>query len=142
MHTLAMINGKPAMMFVDQLPWHKLGQQLNSPPTAAEAIKAAQLDWEVIKKPAYVADPDHFYAIPGCMATVRADLWGKPECKPFGLVGEHYQVLQNTRAFSFFDPVIQSGKVTYETAGAIGDGVRVWVLAKVKDDVTVRKWME
>jgi phage/plasmid-like protein (TIGR03299 family) len=134
-----MIDGKPAMMFVDQPPWHKLGQKLDSPPTTAEAIKAAQFDWEVVKKPVYVADHDHFYALPGYQATVRADLWGKPECKSFGLVGKHYQVLQNTAAFSFFDPVIKSGKVTYETAGALGDGERVWVLAKVKGDISVRK---
>jgi phage/plasmid-like protein (TIGR03299 family) len=139
-HDIAMINGKPALMFVGQTPWHGLGTRLKSPPaTAAAVIKAAHLDWEVGKKPVYAFDGGSFCALPGHFATVRVDLWGTAECKPFGLVGEDYTVLQNTEAFRVFDPVIETGKVTYETAGALGRGERVWLLAKVKDNVTVTK---
>lgn len=83
-------------------------------------------------------DSGNFCVVPGHQATVRADLWGTPECTPFGLVGEHYQVLQNTGAFTFFDPIGQSGQITYETVGALGDGGRVWGLAKLRDDVAVK----
>ena len=138
-HKIAMKDGKPMMMFVGETPWHKLGTHLGAPPRTAEAaIKAAHLDWEVQKQPVYAFDGGTGCAVPGHYATVRADLWGTPECKPFGMVGENYQVLQNREAFSFFDPIIETGQVTYETAGALGQGERVWMLAKVKGNILIK----
>jgi phage/plasmid-like protein (TIGR03299 family) len=138
-HEIAIKDGKPMMMYVGETPWHKLGAQLNSPPkTAKEVIDAANLDWEVSKKPVYAFDGGTGCAVPGYYATVREDLWGKPDCEPFGLVGEEYNVLQNREAFSFFDPIIETGRVTYETAGALGRGERVWMLAKVDGAIKIK----
>jgi len=36
-HNLATINGKPAMMFVGERPWHNLGTQFDNPPQPASA---------------------------------------------------------------------------------------------------------
>jgi len=137
---IATIDGGAAMMFVGKPPWHGLGQKFESPPrTAKDAIQAAHLDWKVVKKPVYACDSDHFCKMPGYHATFRADLWGKQECRPFGLVGEDYQVFQNSEAFSFFDPLIETGELAYETAGAIGTGEQIWVLAKVKGEIVVKE---
>ena len=139
LHEIAMKDGKPMMMYVGETPWHKLGTQLDAPPkTAAAVIVAANLDWEVKKQPVYAFDGTSGCAVPGYYATVRADFWEKPDCEPFGLVGEEYNVLQNREAFSFFDPIIQTGQVTYETAGALGHGERIWMLAKVKGDIKIK----
>ena len=128
------------MMAVRHVPWHGLGTVLQYPPkTAADAMKAARLDWEVGLKPVYCMEGEIFYEIPEKKAIVRLDKWGQSDCRPFGLVGDDYQILQNRDAFSFFDPIIQTGGVTFETAGALGDGERVWVLGKVKGDVSVRE---
>jgi len=43
-------------------------------------------------------------------------------------------MLQNTEAFTFFDPIIHAGAAFYESAGALGKGERVWVLARVTSD--------
>jgi phage/plasmid-like protein (TIGR03299 family) len=83
-------------------------------------------------------DGQAYYEIPEKKVVVRLDKWGQPDCKPFALVGSDYQVFQNRDTFSFFDPLILSGKVSYDTAGALGDGERVWVLAKVNDKMDVR----
>lgn len=134
-----MIDGRAAIAFVDAPPWHGLGYKFVTPPkTAEEVIERANLDWEVVKKPVYAFDGEHFCVIPGHQATIRANSWGKKDCRPFGLVGDNYQILQNHEAFRFFDPVVESGCVTYETAGALGDGEQIWVLAKVKEDIYVK----
>ena len=131
--------GKALMFYVKDVPWHGLGTALGKPPTAAEAIRAAKLDWEVIKTPLFhlpsleatEALMDRYALIPGK---------GWPEGKPrpvFGIATGRYTALQNREAFSFFDPMIRRGYATYETAGALGKGERVWVLAKLSGDMEV-----
>ena len=127
------------MMYVGEVPWHGLGTRLEkAPKTAAEAIQAARLDWEVGLKRVYACDGDAFHEFPDRKAVVRLDKWGTEECVPFGLVSNDYLILQNRKAFSFFDPIIATGKVEYHTAGALGHGERVWVLAKVEGDIVVK----
>lgn len=134
-HNLNIENGLASMMSVRLVPWHGLGTVLESPPrTAAEAMQAANLGWEVGLKPVYCMEGGIFCQIPDKKAIVRLDKWGQPDCVPFALVGNDYQVLQNREAFEFFDPIIAAGGVTFETAGALGKGERVWVLGKVAGD--------
>jgi len=137
---IATINGKPAMMYVGEVPWHRLGKRFETPPASAEqAIQAAGLDWEVGLKPVYAADSRHFCAFPQYRATVRLDKWGQPDCVHFGLVGADYTPLQNREALSFFDTLVAAKGITYETAGALGRGERVWILARVLgDDIAVK----
>ena len=136
-HELMFKDGEAAMMYVGQVPWHGLGQQLFEPPTAEEAIKAAQLDWRVAKKPIYAMSEGVWYEIPDRYAVVREDLWGSERCPIFATVSENYAPLQNNEAFSFFDGLIDRKLATYETAGALGEGERVWVLAKLKEDICI-----
>ena len=137
-HNLSADDGKVAMMYVGQVPWHGLGTRLEQPPaTATEALQAAHLDWEVGLKPVYCADADHYFEFQGYKAIVRLDKWGQPDCVPFGMVKKDYQILQNRDAFALFDPLLSTKKVCFETAGALGGGERVWVMAKVQGDISI-----
>jgi phage/plasmid-like protein (TIGR03299 family) len=138
-HELLIDDGEAAMMYVGEVPWHGLGTRLEvAPKTAAEAMKAARLDWEVGLKRVYAWEGEHFYEIPDRKAVVRLDHWGEEECQPFSLVGNDYHVLQNRESFSFFDPIVETGKVTYHTAGALGRGERIWILAMVNDPISIK----
>ncbi len=43
-------NGEVEMAYAGNKPWHGLGQQLDAPATAAEAIKAANIGWTVSRR--------------------------------------------------------------------------------------------
>jgi phage/plasmid-like protein (TIGR03299 family) len=132
-HELNFENGKASMMYVGEVPWHGLGTRLETAPeTAPEAITAAHLDWRVELKPILTGEKGMFYNVSSRQAVVRSDKWGQEDCPIYGLVGPDYVPLQNRDAFTFFDPVVGTGAVSYETAGSLGKGERVWVLAKVK----------
>jgi len=137
-HELLIEHGKASMFYVNDVPWHRLGTQLEKPPgSSEEAIAAAGLDWEVVKAPLYISGVGRLIPLEDRFAIVRTDHLHRDDCKPFGVVGRDYEPLQNRDAFRFCDPLLREGHVTFETAGALGQGERVWVLARCKGDVKV-----
>src|SRR5688500_811151 len=103
-HGLQIENGQASMMYVDEPPWHGLGHRLKSPATSAEAIRAANLDWDVVKKPLIAYDGKVSHPIPDRFAVIRKDWLGQPR-PAFGIVGDGYTPLQNREAFAFFDSI-------------------------------------
>jgi len=136
-HNLEIRNGEVSMMYVGEVPWHGLGTKLETPATAAEAIQAAKLDWEVMKVPLHATDGKRQLEAKGKYAVVRKDLWGTEECRVLGVVGKQYNPLQNREAFTFFDPIVGENAAIYHTAGVLGAGERIWILAKLPGNVTV-----
>ena len=127
-----------AMFSVGEAPWHRLGTRLETPPaSAAEAIAAAGLDWEVVKVPLYVAGGHRLHAVAHRFAIMRPEHVDGDTCRVLGVVGGQYEPLQNREAFGFFDEVVAGGDAAYHTAGALGDGERIWVLAKLAGVIRV-----
>lgn len=55
-----------------------------------------------------------------------------------GIVGSKYEVVQNKTAFTFFDALVNDGSgIQYETAGALGNGERIFITAKMPDVIKV-----
>lgn len=123
-HNLSTFNGRAAMMFAGAKPWHGLGVEVPDAVTAEEAIQHAGLDWEVQSQPVYFsadARPAEQY-----QALVRADTR-----RLLSIQSDGYKIIQNREAFRFFDSVVGSKDAKYVTAGALGAGERIWMLAEV-----------
>ncbi len=128
-------NGEASMMYVGGVPWHGLGTALDKPATAEEAIQAARLDWQVKKLPLYATDGDNSLLrlpVPDKFAVAREN-----SLDVLGVVGSSYTIVQNREAFAFFDPIVGQNAAIYHTAGALGKGERVWILAKLPDSIRV-----
>ena len=120
-------DGRASMMYVGDAPWHNLGQQLDHPATAEEAIEAANLDYTVVKKPLQaVIHGKRRIDVPDYFATVRTDTQ-----EALGVVGSRYSPVQNRDAFGFFDTLVGSDEAIYETAGVLNRGERIWILARL-----------
>lgn len=116
-----------SMAWTGEKPWHGLGKEVAGAMTSAEAIKAAGLDWAVEKRPVYFFEQRGMtHPITDKFATVRTDTM-----VPLGIVGNQYRVLQNKEAFSFFDAIVGERLACFHTAGALGQGERIWMLAKL-----------
>src|SRR5512146_72253 len=129
-------NGKAAVMVVGEPAWHRLGTVLDKPATAEQAIQAAHLDWAVMKQPLFAGEKDH-HPVPDYYAVVRGDDWKMKRSTVLGIVRGAYTPLQNRDAFKFFDPIVGQNAAIYHTAGALGHGERVWILAKLPGDIRV-----
>jgi len=114
----------------DGVPWHGIGTALDKPATATEAITAAKLNYEIGTRPILTSDK---VTIKDRVATVREDTK-----VPLGIVSPMYRIIQNVDAFSFFDNVVGSGQAVYHTAGALGNGERIWILAKLPNDLVLK----
>ena len=128
-------DGRASMMYVDTPPWHQLGVKLPKLATSSEAIEAAGLDYSVEKRTLYtLAEKKRLVEIPDQFCTIRTDT-----SAVLGVVGGRYTVLQNTDAFGFFDALVGDGDAIYETAGALGRGERIWLLAKLPSFIRIGK---
>ena len=134
---ITVTNGVAEMMTADgRDAWHGLGARLSQVATAQEAIEAASMDWEVEMREVFIQTPSstpearQFMAIPNKKAVTRMD-----NGKVYGVFSDGYTPLQNRDAFTFFDSVVGAGEAIYHTAGTLGGGSRIWILAKLPGDL-------
>ena len=113
------------MMYVREKPWHGLGTMVQDAPNSLDALRLAELNWEV--RPGKVAVAETGVVIPNAVANIRSS-----DGKVLGIVTDRYRVVQNVDAFAFTDTLI-GGDVRYETAGSLNGGRKVWLLARLPE---------
>jgi phage/plasmid-like protein (TIGR03299 family) len=118
------------MFFTGADPWHRIGTKLDNPATAAEAISAAGLGWNVEMEPVLV-ERNGVLIDTKRYATSRSDTG---EILHVGF-SKQYTPLQNREAFNFFDGIVGAGEAIYHTAGSLKRGRIVWILAKMPGDI-------
>lgn len=112
-------------------PWHyaetsEVTKLIQEAPTSKDALHYAGLDWEVLQTPVYM---ENGIVIPNYKANVRST-----DNSCLGIVTDRYKIVQNTEAFEFTDAIVgetENGVVTYETAGSLCGGRKIWLLAKM-----------
>ena len=137
--------GRYSFFSVQQKAWHGLGQIVEQYPTSEEAIKYAGLDYEVVKSPLFTKGSGIIETtngieigsseleVPNYFANIRTD-----NNAVLGVVGKDYHIVQNREAFNFFDAIVGGGEgILYETAGALGNGERIFITAKLPDYIRV-----
>ena len=137
--------GKYSFFTVKEKAWHNLGQVVHEHPTSEEAIKFAGLDYDVEKSPLFTKGSgilennngiemiNSELEVPNYFANIRTD-----NNTVLGVVGKDYHIVQNREAFCFFDSIVGGGNgILYETAGALGNGERIFITAKLPDYIRV-----
>lgn len=118
-------------MFVAGQPaWHKMGVNVRDRLKAAEAIEAAHLQWKAIFQTLSVNGKE-----------IDRKLW-QAVCRDdngalLGVVQGRYNIIQNADCFDFLDSLVADGALRYESAGALGNGETVWLLAKYDGDLEI-----
>jgi phage/plasmid-like protein (TIGR03299 family) len=124
--------GRAACFTAGEPAWHGLGINVANAVTARQAIILAHLDWTVEKRKLYAhwGGDGQSLEVPNWFATMRTDTNAV-----LGVVSDQYRVLQNVDAFTFMDEAIAEGAAMWETAGALNDGRRIWMLARIPKSV-------
>lgn len=132
MHNLATINGRTAMAYQGETPWHKLGTRLAGDETIAAAMTAAGLDYTVSLHPLYLSDGR---LVENRHAVIRDEADATPG-PILGTVSGWYSPIQNTDAFGVFEAAKNEFGLTIEAAGALGDGEKAWMLFRLPTILT------
>jgi phage/plasmid-like protein (TIGR03299 family) len=127
--------GRYSFFSVQEKPWHALGQIVSDYPTSAQAIKFAGLDYHIAKRPNKHELPSgKSITSKSSFFTFRTD----NEAVLGASVGKDYHIVQNHEAFAFFDAIVGGGEgILYETAGALGQGERIFITAKLPGYIRV-----
>jgi len=117
--------------------WQILGRTITHCKTSAEAMTAAGLDFEVVKRPNIHALPSGANVISdNSYFTFRTDT----EAVLGDKIGKDYEVVQNIDQFAFFDSIVENyGGVHYESAGSLAFGQLTYITAKLPDYIRVGK---
>jgi phage/plasmid-like protein (TIGR03299 family) len=136
-HEIDESTGRAACMVVGTPAWHRLGTVVSEAQKSSEAIVLAGQDFTVEKWPLQTYGLDRHGAaqvldVEDQYATVRTDTGAV-----LGVVSGQYRVFQNREAFDFMDELVGEKLARYETAGALRGGRRVWMLARIPQELRV-----
>jgi len=125
-----------SMAYVNDVPWHGLGQRLA--PNQPIEIWASQagMDWSIEASPVLYdrgLDADVSFPFPGQKVLFRSDTKA-----PLAIVSDRYHVVQPSEILEFYRDLTDVGGFELETAGILKEGKKFWALARTGQSVTLR----
>lgn len=118
------------MFYTGEIPWHGEGIHLAKPATVEEALKVGGLNWEVGKVDLLTVDEPPC-PVPQRKAIVRLDREAGDQRRVLGVAHPGFAPVQNRDGAMLFDAIFGQGKPVYNTGGYLGNGEKVWLLAKI-----------
>lgn len=123
-------NGEARMFYAGETPWHGLGMGVQKAQTSEKAIKLAGLDkWNIHLEP--------FTAASGNQSEDWRAIVRGLDNTVLSVSRPAYQPIQNEQGFAFLDSLVADKVMHYETAGSLMGGRKVWVLAKMDEDMRI-----
>jgi len=141
------IDGSRAMFTSGRRPsFTTLGTETKTARTAEEALKEAQLDWQVFKSEnpvqtivpgAYMSgDKEQAITVKDKFMTYRFNpITSKPEA--LGVVGSRYTPVQNLEAFSLLNNIADDSGAVFDSAGSLDGGKKVFMTMKLPEGIQV-----
>jgi phage/plasmid-like protein (TIGR03299 family) len=121
-------DGKDAIAYVGETPWHGLGQVLTADAPLEVWAKESGLNFQLKTAPVQFNGGIEF---PGKRVMYRGD-----SEMPLGLVSDRYKIVQPIEVLEFFRDMV--GTVAHlETAGVLRDGAHYWALARMDGEFSL-----
>jgi phage/plasmid-like protein (TIGR03299 family) len=131
-HDIEMRNNTNSFAFAGATPWHSLGQKVEGDDTKnyISFLKAANMEWGVYKSPLYRKDENNQFIPTQDSFSVIRDV----DNAYLGTVGPQWEPIQPSEALKWFQPVVDSGLATFETAGVLKNGRVIFAMCKINSE--------
>ncbi|WP_395061186.1 DUF932 domain-containing protein [Paraburkholderia silvatlantica] len=127
------------MAYVNEVPWHGLGNQLAPKQPLEVWARQAGMNWQI--------EEAEVRFVSGSVGTNLGSIHAFPEQKvlyrsdtkaPLSVVSSRYQVVQPSEILEFYRDLTEVGGFELETAGVLKDGKKLWALAKTGQSATLK----
>ena len=125
------------MAYVNETPWHGLGNQLTPNQPLEVWAKQAGMDWTIESSSVRYVSGDaglgSIHAFPEQKVLYRSDTKA-----PLSVVSNRYQVVQPGEVLEFYRDLTEVGGYQLETAGVLKEGRKFWALARTGQSATLK----
>jgi len=126
------------MAYVNQTPWHGLGNQLTARQPLEVWAKQAGMDWQIREASVrYMTESagnlGAIMSFPDNKVLFRSDTNA-----PLSVVSQRYQVVQPREILDFYRDLTEISGFQLETAGILKGGRKIWALAKTGQSSTLK----
>lgn len=129
------------MAYVNETPWHGLGNQLGSHQPLEVWARSAGMDWRIEESEVhYVAGAGGdtkslgaIHAFPQQKVLYRSDTKA-----PLSVVSNRFQVVQPSEILEFYRDLTEVGGYELETAGVLKEGRKLWALARTGQSAALK----
>jgi phage/plasmid-like protein (TIGR03299 family) len=125
------------MAYVNETPWHGLGNQLTPGQPLEVWAQRAGMEWRIESADVrYIASADglgSIHAFPDQKVLFRSDTKA-----PLSVVSQRYQVVQPQEILEFYRDLTEISGFELETAGILKGGRKIWALARTGQSSTIK----
>jgi phage/plasmid-like protein (TIGR03299 family) len=127
------------MAYINEEPWHGLGNRLPRNQPLEIWQREAGMDWQIREAPVlFNAEQGE-----GSLLNLRSNadtkvLYRSDNLEPLSVVSKRYQTVQPKEVLEFYRDLVAAGGFELETAGVLKGGRKLWALAKT-DQETILK---
>lgn len=128
-----------SMAYVNETPWHGLGNQLSANQPLEVWARQAGMDWRI--------EETEVRFVSGSAGSNLGSIHAFPEQKvlyrsdtkmPLSVVSARYAVVQPIELIEFYRDLVEAGGYQLETAGVLKDGKKLWALARTGQSVSLK----
>jgi phage/plasmid-like protein (TIGR03299 family) len=126
------------MAYIDDTPWHGLGNQLSAHEPIEVWARQAGMDWQIREAPVrFMTD------IAGSMGAIESFpenkvLFRSDTNSPLSVVSQRYKVVQPSEILEFYRDLTEVSGFELETAGILKGGRKIWALARTGQSSTLK----
>lgn len=126
------------MAYVNETPWHGLGNQLTARQPIEVWAKQAGMDWHIRETPVcfstgHAGGPDATASFPENKVLFRSDT-----NEPLSVVSQRFKVVQPNEILEFYRDLTEVSGFELETAGVLKGGRKIWALARTGQSSTLK----
>ena len=128
-----------SMAYVNETPWHGLGNQLAADQPLEVWAQRAGMNWRI--------EETEVRFVSGSAGSNLGSIHAFPEQKvlyrsdtkmPLSVVSARYAVVQPIELIEFYRDLVEAGGYQLETAGVLKDGKKLWALARTGQSVALK----
>jgi phage/plasmid-like protein (TIGR03299 family) len=126
------------MAYVNETPWHGLGNQLSACQPIEVWAKQAGMDWQIRETPVcfstgHAGGPGAIASFPENKVLFRSDT-----NEPLSVVSQRFKVVQPNEILEFYRDLTEVSGCELETAGVLKGGRKIWALARTGQSSTLK----